>query len=530
MNAAIVEIFPARVLAPFIAARCKVRANAGKYIKPPPLNVSRIHALFVRNPWRVEIPRTFTTAPMSCVNRHKLPKTFCTIAYASLLNWVICFYISRLHPKVSEKGLLSMSFTFFLNEEQVQTIAKEFGTPVYVYDEKRLHEQAQNALRFPVPYGLTVRFAMKACPNAEILRIFHRLGLYMDASSGYEVVRALRAGIPPHHIQLTAQELPEDLRTFVDKGVWFNASSLHQLKTYGKMFPDSEVSVRVNPGLGSGHSNRTNVGGPSSSFGIWHEFLPEVVRIAERFRLKITRMHTHIGSGADPEVWVRCARLALDAAAVLPTVTRLSLGGGFKVARMPHEQQADLDEIGRRVAVEVKNFSRKHRRKLHIEIEPGTYLVAHAGVIICRVIDIVNTGKGGYHFIKVNTGMTEILRPSLYGAQHPIQLVPARQRKIREKEKPFVVVGHCCESGDILTPEPGNPEGIAPRLLPTPRIGDYLVIGATGAYCAAMPAKNYNSFPEAPEVLVEKTGAFKLIRTRQTVEDMLKNEIVDARN
>lgn len=411
----------------------------------------------------------------------------------------------------------------FLTNEQALALRETFGSPIYVYDQRTLEKQAQEVLRFPHAFGLTARFAMKALPTAAILRVFTDAGLHIDASSGYEVERTVRAGVSPQRIQLTAQELPADLKQWLDMGVLFNACSLYQLETFGKLAPGSELSVRINPGLGSGHCNRTNVGGPSAGFGIWYEHLDDVFRIQREYGLRITRMHTHIGSGADPEVWHRCAQLSLDVVERLPDVHTLNLGGGFKVARMSDETSAELQAIGRRVKDDFVAFYERSGRKLRLEIEPGAYLVANAGVIVCTVIDVVDTGPNGFRFIKTDTGMTEILRPSLYGAQHPIALVPhdATPRPMRQ----YLVVGHCCESGDLLTPEPGNPERLLPRTLPEARIDDALVIGGAGAYCSAMSAKNYNSFPEAAEVLLDRQGNPCLIRRRQTLQQMIANEV-----
>ena len=168
----------------------------------------------------------------------------------------------------------------FLNESLIELIRERFGTPVYVYDQRELEAAADRVLAFPAPGRFVGRFAMKALPTAAVLRILDARGLHVDASSGFEAERALRAGIAPEKIQITAQELPRDLKGLVQRGVLFNACSLHQLRTYGELFPGRAVSVRINPGLGSGHNNRTNVGGPSSSFGIWHEKLDEVIAIA----------------------------------------------------------------------------------------------------------------------------------------------------------------------------------------------------------------------------------------------------------
>ena len=414
----------------------------------------------------------------------------------------------------------------FLTEEQVRAVQRQFGTPLFVYDQQVLEDQARRALSFSNPYGLTVRYAMKACPSAAVIRIFNRLGLHIDASSGFEARRAMRAGVPPAQIQITAQQLPDDLEELVGQGVLFNACSLHQLRTFGRLFPGRPISVRVNPGLGSGHSNRTNVGGPSASFGIWHEQLDQILEIQRECDLEITILHSHIGSGSDPQVWQHCARLTLGIAARLPRVQRVNLGGGFKVGRMAGESTTDLQTASQPIAEEFERFAREHDRRLHLEIEPGTFLVANAAALVCTAIDVIDTGADGYHFIKVDSGMTEILRPGMYGAQHPIVVVPAQSEERGQQQ--YLVVGHCCESGDILTPEPDNPEGLETRLLTEARIGDAVVIGGSGAYCSAMSAKNYNSFPEAAEVLQSRDGSLQLIRRRQTLDQLLANELLPA--
>ncbi len=415
----------------------------------------------------------------------------------------------------------------FLTEPQIESIRERFGTPVYVYDQRTLEAAADQVLAFPAPCRLVGRFAMKALPTAAVLQIFDAKGLHIDASSGFEAERALRAGIAPEKIQITAQELPKDLKGLVQRGVLFNACSLHQLRCFGELFPGAEVSVRFNPGLGSGHNNRTNVGGTSSAFGIWHEKLPEVLSLAREFDLTISGLHTHIGSGGDPEVWQRCASLTLGIARQLPDLTRLSLGGGFKVARMPDEKAADLEAIGHALSASIAQFLKERGRgrdDFQLEVEPGTFLVALAGAILCEIIDLVDTGANGHHFLKVDSGMTELLRPALYGAQHPMTVVP-HGRSASGEQDDYLVVGHCCESGDILTPAPGDPEGLAPRRLARAEIGDTLVIDGSGAYASGMAASNYNAFPKAAEVLIERDGSTRLIRARQTLAQSLENEL-----
>jgi diaminopimelate decarboxylase len=410
--------------------------------------------------------------------------------------------------------------TQFLSHEQAAVVKERFGTPCYVYDRTMLEAAARYALAFPVPYGFTLRYAMKANPSLGVLQVFRDLGVHIDASSDFEVERALRAGFAPDQIQLTSQMPSRRLAEFVNKGIRYNACSLHQLEQFGTTVPGGTCSVRINPGLGSGSTKRTNTGGPASSFGIWHDYLDQVKALAARLGIKVTRLHTHIGSGTDPEVWKRVTRMSLDIAGDLPQVTTVNLGGGFKVGRMPDEPSTDLHDVGQHVRREVEEFRRRDGRALHVEIEPGTFLVARAGAIVTTCMDVVDTGRAGYLFAKLDTGMPEVTRPSLYGAQHPIDVL-ASGRDHRE----VVFVGPCCESGDILTPAPGDPEALAPRRVPQPQVGDLVIVGGAGAYCAGMATINYNSYPQAPEVMLEADGSFRLLRRRQVLEQVWANEV-----
>ena len=407
-----------------------------------------------------------------------------------------------------------------LSRKTAAEVRTRFGTPCYVYDRAGLEAAARRALAFPAPFGFTLRYAMKANPSRGVLSVFRELGLHIDASSDNEVERALRAGFPPEAIQLTSQMPSRRLAEHAARGVIFNACSLHQLDELGRLAPGREASVRMNPGLGSGSANRTNTGGPAASFGIWHEYLDDLKTAAKRHDIRITRLHTHIGSGTDPEVWKRVTRMTLDLAAKLPDVRVVNLGGGLKIGRMPGEPSVDLDDVGAHVRDELIAFRDRDGRALLLELEPGTYLVANAGFVVATVVDVVDTGRDGYFFAKLDTGMTEVTRPSLYGAQHPIDVLADDRDEVDT-----VFVGPCCESGDILTPAPGDPETLGPRRGPRPSIGDLVVIGGAGAYCAAMSTLNYNSYPQAPEVMLEPDGSLRLLRRREALEEIWRNEV-----
>src|SRR2546425_7377508 len=163
----------------------------------------------------------------------------------------------------------------FLTPAEAALVRERFGTPCYVYDRAALEAAARAALAFPHAFGFTLRYAMKANSSRAVLRLFRDLGLHVDASSDPEVERALRAGFAPGRVQLTSQAPTRRLEEFVAQGVLYNACSLHQLDRYGRAFAGREITIRVNPGLGSGSSNRTNTGGPPPSLRLWHPDLGE---------------------------------------------------------------------------------------------------------------------------------------------------------------------------------------------------------------------------------------------------------------
>ncbi len=373
-----------------------------------------------------------------------------------------------------------------------RSLASQHGTPLFVYDSNTLRTSAQVMLDLQLPYGLTVRYAAKANPHPQIIQLFNEMGLHFDASSTYEAQLLLNQGIAGRKISLSAQTIDGPLEAVLQAGVLPIATSLRQIELL-KQAGATEFAVRVNPGIGSGHNNRTSVGGPASSFGIWHEYIEQALQTAGT--AKITRLHTHIGSGADPAIWRQAIQRSLAVAQQLPDVTTLDIGGGYKVARMGNEVTTDMNQVAQVFNEELMNFAEVTGRQLHLEIEPGTYLVANAGTLLTNIEDIVDTGTEGYTFLRLNTGMNDILRPSIYGAQHPITILNEATAT-----RDYVLVGHNCESGDILTPAAGDPEGILPRTLNVASVGDVVAIGGAGAYCASMSAHGYNAFPNAKEV------------------------------
>ncbi len=371
--------------------------------------------------------------------------------------------------------------------------------PRFEYSRRIISERIMELTSLAAPFGCTVRYAVKANPHAEILNMMDAGGVHFDASSSFEAQMLLQAGVAGPRVSLSSQQSPHNLTELLENGVLFVATSFKQLETFLETAnrPD-KVGVRINPAMGSGHNNRTNTGGVNSSFGIWYEYGEQVRTVAKKAGVTINRLHLHIGSGADPYVWGQVMDQAIDIAREYEDVTSLNIGGGYKVHRYGEEIEANMSDIFATFSEKLEAFQKETGRELHLEIEPGTYFIAHAGTLVATIDDIVDTGKYGHTFLRLNTGMNDFLRTTLYGAQHKIEVM-----NDETELHPYIVVGHNCESGDIFTTEKGDPESVEPRLLKKANVGDAVHIYDVGAYCASMRAKGYNSFPDAPEVIVD---------------------------
>jgi len=414
------------------------------------------------------------------------------------------------------------------------------GTPLYLYDESLIVERCRNVLAMPSAFGMSARYAMKANSTRAILEIVTEEGLGIDASSLNEARRARRAGVAADRIMLTSQEIPEgedrrDLEALLLEGLVYNACSQRQLEAVAPFARARglSLSVRVNPGVGAGESVTRNTGDKYSSFGVHLAALDRLNAFAREAGVGVGQVHVHIGSGGDPAAWAENVDRMLDIVErFFPDARTLNLGGGFKEARMPDEQAADIVALGEHARRRFEAFAARTGRRPHMSVEPGTYLVANAGYLVTRVMDKKWSGPGGFEFILADGGMEANTRPLLYGSRHPFYVVSRAGELLSSEfnlndpkvELDFrVVVGRCCESGDSQSLD--HHGHIIPRMMADPQVGDYLVVGGTGAYCASMSPFNYNSHPQAPEVLLAPEGSLRVIRRPQTLDQVLANEV-----
>ena len=423
-----------------------------------------------------------------------------------------------------------------INAQTIVRAAERFGTPQYLYDESLVRERCREFLDMPNAFGHTVRYAMKANPNRSLLKIINGMGLHIDASSLNEVLRALAAGVPCGNIMLTTQEVYTGgemgkIRDLLPRGMKYNVCSLRQLHEIGDFAAEYSIKlgIRVHPGAGSGESATRNTGDDYSCFGVHKKDWPKALSYAQRRGIKFTHVHVHIGSGGDPEMW----RQNIDTELAIieeyfPDAVSVGFGGGFREARMPDEKAADPVALVRYATERIEDFYRRTGRKLHMEIEPGTYIVANSGYIVTRVLDKKSTGE--FNFIINDGGMELNARPLMYGSRHPIYIVSTDGELLSSEfsngkncDYETVVAGKCCESSDMQTLDKSGM--VYARKMTQPEIGDLCVICGVGAYCSSMSPFNYNSHVQAPEVLCTESGELRLIRRRQTTEQMMENEV-----
>ena len=404
---------------------------------------------------------------------------------------------------------------------QLWALADQFGTPLWVYDAATIRQRIAQVSNFD-----TVRFAQKACSNIHILPLMREQGVKVDAVSRGEILRALAAGFKaggePSEIVFTADLFDAaTLDCVVEHGVPVNAGSIDMLRQLGPRSKGHAVWLRINPGFGHGHSNKTNTGGEHSKHGIWHTDLPLALQTIREQGLTLAGLHMHIGSGVDyghlAEVCGAMVELVRTAHAAGHDLHAISAGGGLSIPYRAGDPVIDtqhyfgLWNTARQQAEAIVGHT------LGLEIEPGRFLVAESGVLLGEVRATKNAGSN--HFVLVDTGFNELMRPSMYGSFHAMSVL--RRDGSQGASQPTVVAGPLCESGDVFTQGDGGV--VLPRDLPAAQVGDLLVIHDTGAYGASM-SSNYNTRPLVAEVLVD--GAeHRLIRRRQTVEELLALEL-----
>ncbi|CAG9413043.1 TPA: diaminopimelate decarboxylase [Providencia alcalifaciens] len=409
----------------------------------------------------------------------------------------------------------------YLTPEHLRTLPAQFGTPVWVYDSEVIIDRIGQLKMFD-----TVRFAQKACSNIHILRLMREQGVKVDSVSLGEIERALVAGFQPgrekSEIVFTADVLdPATLLKVTELDIPVNVGSIDMLQQIGEHKAGHPVWLRINPGFGHGHSQKTNTGGENSKHGIWHQDLPEALAKIQQYNLKLVGIHMHIGSGVDYQhlanVCDSMVELVMSAGV---DIEAISAGGGLSTPYREHDEIIDVQHYYSLWDNARQRIEQHLGHHIELEIEPGRYLVAESGVLLAQVRAVKDMGSR--HYVLVDSGFNDLMRPAMYGSYHHISVLPADGSSVDSQPlKETIVAGPLCESGDVFTQLEGGM--VETRLLPAVNVGDYLVFHDTGAYGASM-SSNYNSRPLLPEVLFIH-GKPTLIRRRQTIQELLALEL-----
>jgi diaminopimelate decarboxylase len=421
-----------------------------------------------------------------------------------------------------------------LDRYPLEEIAAKVGTPFYLYDGDMLRQKFGELASLTQPRGLQCRFAVKANSARKVLEVAREHGMWIDAVSGNEVLRAKLAGFAMGHeppvVMYTADVFRDNaLQVVADNAVLPNVGSPGMIRELAEAGYRGPIALRINPGFGHGHVQACDTGGPSSKHGIWYEDHALAGNMAKDAGFPVVALHAHVGTGPQIEEFDRnmkhLAEVFEELMAAYPEADAVNLGGGIPHAYRPGAREYDLPNYQVILVEAQRALSEAAGRQMRVEIEPGRYPVAGMAYLVGRVHDVkatrTNQNGPGHNFIMTDAGFNDLIRPAMYGSFHKISIVGKGAERPLE---PFVVAGPLCESGDVFTRD--EHELLEPRDLPRPEPGDLVVLHDAGAYGAAM-SSNYVSLGRAAQVYWDG-GRTSLIARRETLEDIIARECDEA--
>lgn len=401
-----------------------------------------------------------------------------------------------------------------LGGHDAETLAREFGTPLYVYEAESIRAQCRLLRESFADVAPEFHFAVKANFNPAILALLLEEGFHIDAVSPFEVQLSVSLGFAPENILFTGNNVSDsDLRYCLEQGVPVNLGSLVELDRYGRMNPGGSLSLRINPDVGAGHHHHVITGGPHSKFGIYYTESEAILEGLARHRLRLVGIHSHIGTGIlNANHMLEAMDIILHTAAPFDNLEFINFGGGLGIPYRPGESGLAVASLGREMSARFLRFCESYGRPLRMKLEPGRIVVAQSGTLLVRVTNIQSTPA--HTFVGTDSGFNHLLRPALYGSYHQVINASAANGP----EQPVVVAGNLCESGDVFTQ---TRDGLEDRPLAAPEVGHLLAFKDTGAYGMSQSSQ-YNMRPRPAEVLLEG-GTIRLIRRRETFEDLVRN-------
>ena len=397
-------------------------------------------------------------------------------------------------------------------------LVKTYGTPLYVYNENVLRRRCRDLLGLSSLPGFHVNYSAKANTNPALLRIIREEGCHADAMSPGELYINKLAGFTSRDLVYVCNNVSaEEMRNAVENGLLVSVDSLSQLDLYGQVNPGGKVMIRINPGIGAGHHKKVVTAGKETKFGIDLSCMEEVRAILARHDLTLAGLNQHIGSlfmeadGYLDAMDVMLHFVRTNLADLLPGIETIDFGGGFGIPYHKYEGEARLDmaDLGTRLHAKLVAWVEETGYKGRFFIEPGRYVVAECGVLLGSVYATKNNGPNRY--AGTDLGFNVLVRPAMYDSFHDVEIYRENGTPDHELVEQ-TVVGNICESGDILAKK---------RLLPLIQEGDVLGILDAGAYGFVM-SSSYNQRPRAAEVLITSDSTPRLIRRRETLEDLAR--------
>lgn len=391
-------------------------------------------------------------------------------------------------------------------------LAEKFGTPLYIYHADTISSQYEKLKKAFSGFNSRIFYACKALTNISILKHMAELGLNIDCSSINEVKIALKAGFSADRILYTSSNIAfEEIKEAKELGVSINIDSFSNLEKFAKAFKGSyPVGIRLRPGIMAGGNLKISTGHDKSKFGIPLSQLNEIYRLIKEDNLLVHGLHIHTGSDVkEASVFMKVADVLYNLVPNFPDLKYLDFGGGFKVPYHENDESLDVQILGNTLQERFAAYAKESGNDFQYWFEPGKFLVSESGYFLVNVNVLKPTDS--ICFAGVDSGFNHLIRPMFYDAYHSIINIS----NPNGKKKLYTVTGNICETDTFASD----------REIAEIRENDKLLFFNAGAYGIEM-ASNYNSRLRPAEVMV-KDGRIYLIRKREMIEDLLKNQVYE---
>jgi diaminopimelate decarboxylase len=357
---------------------------------------------------------------------------------------------------------------------------------------------------------MKIKYACKSLTNLSILKLVRAKGAELDTVSIQEALLGLKAGYRSEEILFTPNCVSfNEIREAVELGVMINIDNISILEQFGHEFHNTvPVCIRLNPHIMAGGNKKISTGHVDSKFGISIFQMRHLARVIQSNNIRVIGLHMHSGSDIlDAEVFLRGAEVLFEAAMEFPNLQFIDFGSGFKVAYRDGDVTTDIYDLGEKMTRSFKAFCQEYGRELEIWFEPGKFIVSEAGYLLVKT-NVIKTTPATV-FVGVDSGLNHLVRPMMYDAYHDMVNIS----NIDGTKRIYTIVGYICETDTF---------GLD-RKLSEVHEGDIIAIKNAGAYGYVM-ASNYNSRLKPAEVLIVN-GEAKLIRRREMIDDLLRNQI-----